>query len=86
MRFLRFPLVFLMAVLALVALDIAVIRSLLREAPGSNQTLYLVPIDGATWLSFAALALGVLPMASLLVLNAMFQVPKIRRSGTVSAV
>ncbi len=85
MRFLRFPLVFLMAVLAFVALDIAVIRSLLREAPGSNQTLYLVPIDGATWLSFAALALGVLPMASLLVLNAMFQVPKIRRSGTVSA-
>jgi len=73
-----------MAVVATLALDMAVMRSLFRCAPGSNQTLYLVPIDGITWLPFGTLALGVLPMASLLVLTAIFQLPKIRRAGRVS--
>jgi hypothetical protein len=36
----------LAAILAVLALDLAVIRSLTRCQPGSNQWLYLVPIDG----------------------------------------
>jgi hypothetical protein len=84
MRRLRFSVVFLMMVSAVTALDIAVMRSLFRHATGSNQTLYLVPIDGTNSIPFATLALGVLPMASLLVLAVIFQVPKIRRTGTVS--
>lgn len=80
----RFPVAFLMVVSAILAVDLAVMRSLLRHHPGSNQMVFLVPIDGTTWIPFAALALGVLPMASLLVLTAAFQVPKVRRTRTVS--
>ena len=68
MRRLRFSVVFLMMVSAVAALDMAVMRSLFRHATGTNQTLYLVPIDGTHSIPFATLALGVLPMASLLVL------------------
>ncbi len=84
MRRLRFSVVFLMMISAVIALDMAVMRSLFRHATGSNQMVYLVPIDGTNSIPFATLALGVLPMASLLVLAAIFQVPKIRRTGTVS--
>ncbi len=84
MRRLRFSVAFLMVVSAIIALDMAVMRSLMRDAPGSNQTLYLVPIDGTHWMDFAALSLGVLPMASLLLLVAIFQMPKVWRTGTVA--
>ena len=69
----RFPLILLMAASAVLALDMAVIRSLNRPIPGSNGLLYLVPIDGTSWMPFSALAYGVLPMASLLVLVAASQ-------------
>ncbi len=84
MRRLRFSVAFLMVVSAIIALDMAVMRSLMRDAPGSNQTLYLVPIDGTTSIPFATLALGVLPMASLILLVAIFQMPKVWRTGTVA--
>ncbi len=45
MKRLRLSLVVLMGIVAIIALDIAVIQSLLRNDPGSNQTLYLVKIN-----------------------------------------
>ncbi len=84
MRRLRFSMIHLMAVLAVLALDMAVIRSLNRYIPGSNGLLYLVPIDGIKWIPFATFALGVLPMASLLVLVTISQLMAIRGTGDVS--
>jgi hypothetical protein len=85
MKHLRFSVAFLMAVAAVIALDVAVMRSLFRDAPGSNQIQYLVPIDGTTWIPFGTLAIGVLPVAGLLLLVAIFQLPKIWRTGKVSS-
>jgi hypothetical protein len=85
MRHVRFSVGFLMVVAAVIALDIAVMRSLFRDAPGSNQTLYLVPIDGTTSMPFGTFALGVLPMASLLLLVAFFHLPTFWRTGYVSS-
>lgn len=82
----RFSTLNLSIVLALLALDMAVLRSLLRTQPGSTNThLYLVPIDGTHSLLFATFALGVLPMASLLVPATIFQAMSTRRSGAASA-
>jgi hypothetical protein len=81
----RFSVGFLMVVTAVISLDVAVMRSLYGAAPGSNQTLYLVPIDGTTSIPFGTFALGVLPMASLLLLVALFHVPTIWRKGYVSS-
>jgi hypothetical protein len=81
-----FSILNLSIVLAVLALDMAVLRSLLRAQPGSTNThLYLVPIDGTHALLFATFALGVLPMASLLVPATIFQAMSTRRSGTASA-
>ena len=85
MTHLRFSVALLMAVAAVIALDVAVMRSLFRDAPGSNQIQYLVPIDGTTWIPFGTLAIGVLPVAGLLLLVAIFQLPKIWRTGKVSS-
>jgi hypothetical protein len=82
---LRCSIVQMAALLAVLALDMAVIRSLARTIPGSNQLLYLIPIDGTHWLPFLTLALGVLPMASVLVLATTSHVLAFRRGGTVSA-
>jgi hypothetical protein len=72
--------------LAILALDMAVLRSLLRAQPGSTNThLYLVPIDATHSLLFATFALGVLPMASLLVPATIAQAMSTRRSGVASA-
>jgi hypothetical protein len=44
------------AVLAVLALDPAVIRSLTCTKAGSNQLLYMVPVDGADLLTFERFA------------------------------
>jgi hypothetical protein len=75
----------LAAILAVLALDLAVIRSLTRCQPGSSNTwLYLVPIDGTRWVTFLTFSVGVLPMASVLVLATISHALTIRRGGTVS--
>ncbi len=81
---LRFSLIHLIAAVAVLALDMAVSRSLNRRIPGSTGLLYLVPIDGTRWIPFSAFAYGVLPMASLLVLVAASQLTAIRATGNVS--
>ena len=86
MRNLRFSILNLSIVLAVFALDLAVIRSLTRSQPGSTNThLYLVPIDATHSMMFASFALGVLPMTSLLVPATIRQGIRIRRTGTASA-
>jgi hypothetical protein len=57
----------LLVVAAVLAVDCAVIRSLLRVTPGSNQIAYLVPVDATHSITALCLALGVLPMGTLLV-------------------
>jgi hypothetical protein len=68
----------------LVALDLGVIRAL-RDSPGSNQERYLVTIDSTHWIPFFALALGVLPMASVLVAVTTALIRGTLRTGTVSS-
>jgi hypothetical protein len=82
---LRCSLGLLAAIVAVLALDLAVIRSLTRtSAPGSNQWLYMVPVDGTHWLSFVGIALGVLPMATVLVPLTISHAWTIRRGSPVS--
>jgi hypothetical protein len=85
MRRLQCSLGLLAAILAVLALDLAVIRSLTRtNAPGSNQWLYMVPVDGTHYLSFVGFALGVLPMTTVLVPVTLSHAWTIRRGGAVS--
>ncbi len=85
MRSIRFSIGALAMLVVVLALDLAVIRSLVRpSSPGSNQMLYLVPITSTSTLAFLAFALGVLPMASVLVPATLSQAWTIRRRGTVS--
>ncbi len=70
---------------AVLALDLAVVRSLTRTYPGSNQWLYLLPTGVGRSVTFLGFALGVLPLESVLVLATMSQVLTIRRRGTISA-
>jgi hypothetical protein len=86
MRRWRCSIGFLAAVLAVLALDLAVIKSLARGTDSNPiQWLYLVPIGVGRAVTFLGLALGVLPMASVLVLATTSQVLTIRRGGTISA-
>ena len=83
MKRLRISVVFLMMVSAVITLDMAVMRSLFRRATGSSQTLYLVPIDGTHSIPFATLARRPAhgePACA----RRYSEVPKIRRTGTVS--
>ncbi|MFO0906848.1 MAG: hypothetical protein U0794_00550 [Isosphaeraceae bacterium] len=85
MKLPRFSILRLSIALAILALDMAVIRSLLRTAPGSNSLAYQVPIDATHAMSFLTFALGVLPMASLLVPALIAQAWTYRRTGAASA-
>ena len=85
MRRIQVPLAYLSIALAVLALDMAIFRSLTRPVAGSNQTLYLVPIDATHSMSFVVLALGVLPMASLLILATIAQAWRLRHTGTAQA-
>jgi len=85
MRRLRCSLGLLAVITAVLALDMAVVRSLARtNPPGSNQLLYMVPVDGTHSLAFVGLTLGVLPMTTVLVPATVSHAWTIRRGGTVS--
>ena len=85
MQRLRIPIVGLVAIVAVIALDLAVLRALFRgpDSMSSNYG-YLVPIDSTHALPFATLALGVLPMSSILVIAAILQLIRISRTNTIS--
>lgn len=85
MNRLRFSLGYLAAVAAVLAIDMGIVRSLTRVVPGSNQLQYLIPIDATHAMSFLTPALGVLPLASVLVLMTVSQLLTLRRGGVVSA-
>jgi hypothetical protein len=77
MRRFRVPLVVLVAGVAIFALDFAVLRALARGG-------YLIQIDATHWLPFSTLAIGVLPMASILVIASLDQMIRMSRTGHVS--
>jgi hypothetical protein len=75
---LRVPIAGLMAAVVIVALDAAMIRSLLS----SN---FNIPTSATTSLDIVVFAFGVLPMASLLIFLALVRLPKLlRRGGSAS--
>ena len=87
MRRLKCSLGILAAILAVLALDMAVIRSLTRTQrfpTVRDQWLYMVPVDGTHYLSFVGFALGVLPMTTVLVPVTLSHAWTIRRGGAVS--
>jgi len=85
MRRTQVPLAYLSITLAVLALDMAILRNLTRSVAGSNQTPYLVPIDPTHSMSFCCFALGVLPMASLLIPITIAQAWRIRLMGSSPA-
>ena len=74
----------LIVVAAVLAVDFALIRSLLRVTPGSTQIAYFVVIDPTHCVTVLALALGVLPMGTLLVPVTLAELLAIRRGNAVA--
>jgi hypothetical protein len=75
----------LSVVAAVLAVDFAVIRSLLRVTPGSNQIAYFVMIDPTHSITVLALALGILPMGTLLVPVTVAELLAIRRGNAATS-
>jgi hypothetical protein len=75
----------LIIIAAVLAVDCAVIRSLLRVTPGSNQIAYFVMVDPTHSITVLALALGVLPMGTLLVPATMAELLAIRRGNAATS-
>jgi hypothetical protein len=75
----------LIIIAAVLAVDCALIRSLLRVTPGSNQIAYLVVIDPTHAITVLGLALGVLPMGTLLVPATIAELFAIRRGNATTS-
>ena len=75
----------LIIIAAVLAVDCAVIRSLLRVTPGSNQIAYFVMVDPTHSITVLRLALGVLPMGTLLVPASVAELLAIRRGNAATS-